>query len=147
LSATDNDESDALPECFDGIDNDGDGDIDFPEDRGCLSITDLQEFPDLDCQDGIDNDGDGLTDYGQDAGCTSPLDGDETDTTPECRDGIDNDGDGLTDMADFGCANPDDAREFPNPVCSDGIDNDGDSLADFPNDPQCTSASDPREDV
>ncbi len=86
-------------------------------------------------------------DYGQDPGCSSPVDGDETHTTPECRDGLDNDGDGLIDVADFGCSNPDDTREFPNPRCSDGIDNDGDTLTDFPADPQCTSESDTREDI
>ena len=66
---------------------------------------------------------------------------------PECRDGLDNDGDGLIDMADFGCSNPDDTREFPNPRCSDGIDNDGDTFTDLPADLQCASESDSREDI
>ena len=121
--------------------------IDFPEDPGCSSGIDAYEFPDLACQDGIDNDGDGLIDYGQDPGCGSRVDGDESNTTPECRDGIDNDGDGSIDSADFGCSSPDDPREFPNPACSDGIDNDGDTFTDFPDDLQCSSGSDTREDI
>jgi hypothetical protein len=64
-----------------------------------------------------------------------------------CSDGVDNDGDGAIDVADFGCSNPDDQREFPNPRCSDGIDNDGDTFTDFPSDPECTSESDTREDI
>jgi hypothetical protein len=134
-------------ECSDGIDNDGDGDVDWPADRGCSGVNDPREFPDIACQDGIDNDGDGAIDYGQDLGCASSLDGDESSGTPECRDGIDNDGDGAIDMADFGCSNPDDQREFPNPRCSDGIDNDGDTFTDFPADPECASESDTREDI
>jgi len=34
------------PQCFDGIDNDGDGFIDFPNDPNCTSYTDDSEFPD-----------------------------------------------------------------------------------------------------
>lgn len=34
------------PQCFDGIDNDGDGFIDFPDDPDCDSYTDDNEFPD-----------------------------------------------------------------------------------------------------
>lgn len=132
---------------FDGIDNDGDGAIDFPDDLGCANVNDPREFPDIHCQDGVDNDGDGLFDYGQDPGCSSSIDADESNTTPECRDGIDNDGDGLIDAADFGCSNPDDTREFPNPRCSDGIDNDGDTLTDFPDDPECSSERDSEEDI
>ncbi len=33
-----------LPECMDGIDNDGDGFIDYPEDPGCFSPYDNSEF-------------------------------------------------------------------------------------------------------
>jgi len=31
------------PECSDGIDNDGDGQIDYPDDAGCTSLTDTDE--------------------------------------------------------------------------------------------------------
>jgi hypothetical protein len=35
------------PQCFDGIDNDGDGFIDYPDDPNCTSYTDDSEFPDV----------------------------------------------------------------------------------------------------
>jgi subtilisin family serine protease len=47
--------------CDDGVDNDGDGKVDFPEDPGCAVAGFPAEAPG--CQDGIDNDGDGQTDY------------------------------------------------------------------------------------
>ncbi|MCP3983728.1 MAG: hypothetical protein GY723_05030 [bacterium] len=67
-----------LPECSDGIDNDGDGRIDFDPitfvnpgdentlpsgsgDPGCWGPSWTTESPK--CQDGIDNDGDGTRDY------------------------------------------------------------------------------------
>ena len=62
--------------CGDGIDNDGDGQID----EGCAPGP-----PEI-CGDGIDNDGDGLIDEG----CAA--DGIEV-----CGDGIDNDDDGMED--------------------------------------------------
>ncbi|MGI9433015.1 MAG: hypothetical protein ACR2PQ_12415, partial [Myxococcota bacterium] len=43
-----------LPECNDGIDNDGDGAIDFPADVGCRDADWPLENPQ--CQDGINND-------------------------------------------------------------------------------------------
>jgi len=49
------------PACSDGIDDDGDGFVDFPADPGCQSATSMTESPA--CQDGIDNDGDGGIDY------------------------------------------------------------------------------------
>jgi hypothetical protein len=48
-------------ECRDGIDDDGDGAVDWPEDRGCRSRYGLAEAPE--CDDGIDNDGDGAVDW------------------------------------------------------------------------------------
>jgi hypothetical protein len=47
--------------CSDGIDNDGDGLIDFPEDPGCPFEMGVEEDPE--CDDGLDNDGDGLVDF------------------------------------------------------------------------------------
>ena len=73
-------------ECSDGADNDGDGQIDYPNDPGCLSSTDNSEYGSAECDDGIDNDGDGDTDYrvsGGDQGCLSLTDSDET----NCGDG------------------------------------------------------------
>ena len=128
-----------LPQCNDGIDNDGDGRIDYPADSGCASATGSTESPA--CQDGIDNDGDGSIDYPADPGCASPTGSTES---PACDDGIDNDGDGLVDYpADPGCSSPTDPSEkSPLFACDDGIDNDGDGLVDYPADPGCSSPTD-----
>ncbi len=106
--------------CADGIDNDGDGTIDFPEDLGCISEDDDTEdsltMPQ--CSDGRDNDGDGKKDYPADPGCYAPQQDDELDdcpTGPHC------------------------------PQCADGRDNDGNGATDYPDDPGCTSASDDDE--
>jgi len=48
------------PVCSDGLDNDGDGFTDFPEDTGCFNATGTTEMP-L-CDDGFDNDLDGDVD-------------------------------------------------------------------------------------
>ena len=69
------------PQCDDGIDNDGDGLIDYPADPGCTSSSDDDEtgggiMPQ--CMDSVDNDSDGLTDYPADPGCTGILDNDES---------------------------------------------------------------------
>nr|HEX4317520.1 hypothetical protein [Kofleriaceae bacterium] len=108
------------PQCSDGIDNDGDGLIDFPDDPGCVSAEDDSEdsLPSPACSDGRDNDGDGKIDYPNDPGCYSPDTDDETD---DCPDG-------------------------PNcPQCSNGKDDDGNGLVDYPNDPGCSSAGDGTE--
>ena len=53
-----------LPDCGDGIDNDGDGLSDHPDDPGCDDEGDASErSPLLVCDDGIDNDADGGTDF------------------------------------------------------------------------------------
>jgi probable HAF family extracellular repeat protein len=157
--------------CNDGIDNDGDGHIDWPDDPQCTSRGDRSETPD--CSDGIDDDGDGLVDYPADPKCSSPADLTER---FDCSDGIDDDGDGLVDYpadpgcrtasspiedpacdngidddndgqvdypADKGCTSADDDSEKAD--CSDGIDNDGDGKIDYPDDPDCTSFTDPSE--
>ena len=41
--------------CSDGVDNDGDGLVDHPEDPGCRTASSPREAPQ--CQDGLDNDG------------------------------------------------------------------------------------------
>jgi len=161
------------PACNDGIDNDGDGKIDFGNDPQCNAKGDRSETPD--CGDGIDNDGDGQIDWPADTGCTSASDRTEK---PDCGDGIDNDGDGATDYpADAGCRNANSSVENPacqngidddgdgqidwpadkqcvaaddlseTPDCGDGLDNDGDGLVDSPSDPDCTGTSDPAEDA
>jgi len=108
------------PECSDGIDNDGDGLADFPDDPGCTSAEDDSEDSQAmpQCSDGRDNDGDGKIDYPYDPGCFVPQQDDETDDCP-----------GGTHC----------------PQCADGIDNDGDGMIDYPADPGCTSASDSDE--
>ncbi len=70
-----------VAQCSDGIDNDGDGLTDFPNDPGCTDANDNDETdpPAPACSDGIDNDGDGFTDFPADSGCTDANDDDETD--------------------------------------------------------------------
>ncbi len=157
--------------CHDGVDNDGDGLADFPDDPQCTSFGDRSEGPD--CSDGLDNDGDGSVDFPADSGCTAGSDGTERldcedgldndgdgfldhpddpgcrvasspSEAPACEDGLDNDGDGDIDTADSGCVDPSDTSERLD--CGDGVDNDGDGLADFPADPDCISLTDASED-
>ena len=74
-----------LAQCADGIDNDGDGLIDFPADPGCVDPADNDEVdptPLAQCADGIDNDGDGLIDFPADPGCVDASDNDEVDPPP-----------------------------------------------------------------
>jgi uncharacterized repeat protein (TIGR01451 family) len=101
-------------QCSDGIDNDGDGKIDFPADPGCSSTQDNDEFNALpQCSDGIDNDGDGAIDL-TDFSCQgNPNKNDETNPKAQCQDGIDNDGDGKVDfLNDPGCSSRQDNDEF-----------------------------------
>ena len=97
------------PACDDGIEDDGDGLVDFPADPGCASATDLDErSPLLVCDDGADNDGDGLKDYPADPGCRDPA---WTLENPQCDDDLDNEGDGRIDW-DGGASNA-----TPDPYC------------------------------
>lgn len=70
--------SSGIVQCNDGIDNDGDGLIDFPNDPDCLFPTDTNEASGVlqqpECNDGVDNDGDGLIDFPADPGCVSLFD-------------------------------------------------------------------------
>jgi hypothetical protein len=102
-----------VPACHDGLDQDGDGLVDYPDDPGCDDLLDAFETSDaLPCDDGLDNDGDGMTDFDPvtfahtgdhltppsgsgDPSCFDPLAGMED---PQCQDGIDNDGDGEMDF-------------------------------------------------
>lgn len=60
------------PACSDGVDNDGDGVVDFPRERGCEGATDDDEtdpvVPAV-CGNGMDDDRDGLADWPADPGC------------------------------------------------------------------------------
>jgi hypothetical protein len=114
--------------CSDGVDGDGDGRTDFPDDPGCESELDPDEndpgTPRA-CSDGQDNDADGRVDFDQngdgvvgredDPGCESAADDDEYNVVlPACGDGIDNDGDLLVDFpADLDCQNRNDTSEAP----------------------------------
>ncbi|MBL8299159.1 MAG: putative Ig domain-containing protein [Rhodanobacteraceae bacterium] len=129
-------------QCGDGIDNDGDGLIDFPADPGCRSANDVLEAPA--CSDGIDNDSDLLVDFPADPQCSTAHDITE-DAIVACDDAVDNDGDGLIDFpADPQCGFPNDNTENFG-QCDNGIDDDGDGLIDFPADPGCTARNDPSE--
>ncbi len=135
----------ASPACSDGIDNDGDGLTDFPNDPGCKSADDDDEGNPPQCNDGIDNDEDGLIDFPADPGCGSIYDDNEYNAlvAPQCSDGIDNDRDGYVDEEDPGCKTSTDDSEVDEatvPACSDGIDNDNDGYTDFPYDPGCMTA-------
>lgn len=82
-----------LPSCMDGIDNEGDGLPDFPDDPGCTEPEDNDETDDCpggglcpSCGNGVDDDGDGLIDYmGMDPGCASASDTSEID---QCLPGL-----------------------------------------------------------
>src|SRR5690606_24669069 len=74
------------PRCSDGLDNDGDGAIDFPAEPGCTGDADNDETDDCpggpgcpECGNGSDDDGDGATDYPADPGCETASDGSEID--------------------------------------------------------------------
>jgi probable HAF family extracellular repeat protein len=117
--------------CADGIDNDGDGSVDYPDDPGCTAPDDLLETaPGLSCDDGIDNDDDGRTDFdpltyanpgdqntdpaGQgDPVCTSPTFWREN---AQCQDGLHNDRDGKMDY-DGGRSIYGVAQTAPDPLC------------------------------
>jgi hypothetical protein len=76
--------------CYDGLDQDDDGSVDYPADPGCTSPVDLAETePGLPCDDGLDNDGDGFVDSAADPGC---RDANGPTESPQCQDGLDNDG-------------------------------------------------------
>jgi hypothetical protein len=62
------------PDCSDGLDDDGDGFVDHPNDPGCSDALDSDERgPAYECDNGIDDDGDGAVDFPNDIGCESPT--------------------------------------------------------------------------
>ncbi len=129
----------SAPACNDGLDNDSDGQTDFPADPQCTAKGDRSETPD--CGDGLDNDGDGPIDFPVDPQCTAAADQTER---ADCGDGIDNDGDGAADHpADAGCRTATGLLE--NPACQNGIDDESDGKTDFPADRDCVAADDRSE--
>ena len=103
------------PPCSDGLDNDGDGLSDWPDDPDCEDADDRDEFRSswtAACADGVDNDGDGATDWPDDTDCAAQGARSEATPPPACSDGLDNDGDGLVDAeADPGCVDAQGAWE------------------------------------
>jgi len=154
LAAAQADAIQRLAQCADNVDNDGDGDVDFPEDAGCATAAITTETPDAvtQCSDNIDqpgtSDGDAFVDYPEDPGCTSAADTNENNPSPlpQCGNAVDDDGDGRTNfnlnrfLTDHGCIAASDNSEL-NTTCSDGIDNDGDGRTDFPLDWGCAVPS------
>lgn len=139
--------------CADGLDNDRDGLIDFPDDPGCEDESDddeldLPEAPD--CDDRVDNDADGLIDSA-DPDCNTRLDPSESGDNPTraCNNALDDDDDGLIDFPfDPGCETAggiSEADRVPAPACANGMDDDGNGATDFPTDPGCTAAGDVTE--
>ena len=99
-------------ECSNGIDDDGDGRVDWPDDPQCADGGDVLEGPAARtprCADGVDNDGDGRIDL-NDPGCYDRFGDDERDPAG------------------------------PPPACGNGVDDDGDELVDYPEDQDCLSA-------
>jgi hypothetical protein len=79
-----------MPACSDGLDNDGDGGVDYPDDPGCASGVDGSENSVATaCDDREDDDGDGFVDFPRDPGCRDPSWSAEN---PQCQDGVNNDG-------------------------------------------------------
>ncbi|MCB0502964.1 MAG: hypothetical protein KDD32_09780, partial [Bacteroidetes bacterium] len=125
------DETTSIEICNNGIDDDGDGNIDCA-DGDCASETNC--LPVEICNNGIDDDGDGDIDCA-DSDCSG-----ETICNPVeiCDNGIDDDGDGLIDCLDSDCS------AFIGCVddCSNGIDDDGDGDIDC-FDSDCSTFSEP----
>ncbi len=69
-----------LEHCQDGIDNDGDGMVDYPNDPGCFDAASDNESPQ--CQDGVDNDGEVGTDF--DGGVSAGATPDPNGADPDC---------------------------------------------------------------
>lgn len=180
-------------QCFNGFDDDLDGDIDC-SDVDCLGAVDgpqqcagfeaylppsvlgtgdpLPSFYFNFCNDGIDNDGDGNIDAADTDcqiadgrgrfGACGPVSTQENISFNSCSDGSDNDNDGVVDCSDADCSlesigrrgcfdascggagidvlNTDaaicSAGELSDRFCGDGFDNDADGLIDC-QDPQC----------
>ena len=77
------------PVCSDGIDDDADGKIDYPNDPGCASPNSDAEQDNCpgaecpECANGVDDDGDGQMDYPADVTCKAASDASEACPTTE----------------------------------------------------------------
>lgn len=143
----------APKKCNNGVDDDNDGLIDYPNDPGCSGSRDNTETGIAICDNGVDqtNDRDTLADFrlsGGDPGCTSVTDSSEIDGDCDDLDDEANDRDTLTDSTDPGCTSTSDSSEIDG-ECDDLVDNsDTDTLIDYQvsgGDPGCTATSDVSE--
>jgi hypothetical protein len=112
--------------CSDGVDNDGDGEIDENDPqcfgpKGAESPEGIGRVATGPCVDGVDNDGDGDVDR-EDPECQSPAQPSESEPLVDvsrpmpCDNGEDDDGDGRTDAAeDPGCYGPSGSTETETP--------------------------------
>jgi hypothetical protein len=100
-------------QCSDGIDNDGDGKIDYPADPGCVDSNDDDETnggggpSTFQCSDLVDNDGDGAIDFPADIGCSSANDNDETNGGGPISTGFTLDGNSVVPIKFIGLAGAD----------------------------------------
>jgi len=113
----------ASPEtnCTDGIDNDGDGNIDCADqdcgmDPACLPPV-IEN-----CTNGVDDNGNGFVDCA-DRDCVSEPVCAPPPVQENCNDGVDNDQDGFIDCNDQDCAQDSACAPEPpaDPVCGNGI--------------------------
>jgi len=74
----------AVPECSDGIDDDGDGWVDAGQDPACQTAASPRERSQ--CQDGLDNDGDGRRDFDGGVSILGAGHPDVTAPDPQCLD-------------------------------------------------------------
>ena len=111
-------------ECGNGVDDDGDGVVDFSAggggDPGCASVSDLSEHnPARPCDDGADNDGAGRADFrvgaSGDLGCRTPTSPTEN---PQCQDGVNNDGAPGIDFDGGASRNGGVPLAVPDPQCT-----------------------------
>ena len=138
--------------CDNGLDDDGDGEVDYPFDFGCGGKGDEDELDVVglvtECTNSIDDDEDGRIDFPEDAGCSARIDNTERNPVPpsRCGDNVDQDNDGLLDYPfDPGCdAAGDPSEQDPEMAraCSNLLDDDRDGLVDFPFDVGCVAAAD-----
>jgi len=79
-------------QCQDGLDNDSNDYVDYPDDPGCDSPLDDDESVTIVevvkrpiCSDGLDNDEDGSIDYPEDSNCESIIDNSEDNPNKVCK--------------------------------------------------------------
>ena len=104
------------PECGDGVDDDGDGLVDFPSDPGCTRAGDVSERTGRACDDAVDNDGDGFADFPSDPGCKSVR---GTREDPACQNGVDDDQQPGVDFDGGASLNGGVPIAAPDPQCLD----------------------------